>query len=239
MPGRCARGRLRHPRARRFCARRCCMYDRSSGTIRTVQRGARSESPAGRGATDGCRYHGRGAPSSRSRCLDRRVPAPDFCGTLGHGRDGPCSVSRTISRKICSALHTRSASCRRPVSPTLIRPDSREADTFNSRAARDRRRSRLGSVRDSSGRGLNRWDRVDVTGAGWRHPPHRLWSVCGQSEWCCLDDGHRRRHHSPCHCQEHLRSFSDGEESYSCRSTGVAHVSGQNPWIGGCLSPFP
>ncbi len=215
------------------------MYDRSFGTIWTIQRGARSESSAGRGAADGCRHHGRGLSHGRSRCLDRRDRPSDYGGQIGHGKDGPCSVSGTISRKICSALQTRTASCRRRVSPTLIRPDAREADTFNSRAARDRRRGRLGSVRDGSGWGLDRWDRVDVTGAGWRHPPHRLWSVCGQSERCCLYDGHRRRHHPPCHRQEHLRSFSDGEQSFSRRSTGVAPVSGPDSWIGGCLSPFP
>ena len=62
------------------------MYDRSPGAIGAVQCGTRSESPAGRGAADGCRDHGRGAPQSRSRRLDRRNRASDYGGPTGHGR---------------------------------------------------------------------------------------------------------------------------------------------------------
>ena len=214
------------------------MYDRSPGTIWTVQCGTRSESPTGRGAADGRCPHGRGLSNGRSRCLDRRDPAPDFGGTLGHGRDGPCSVSRTISRKICSALQTRSASFRRRVSPTLLRPDSREAETLKNRTARDRRRGRLGSIRDGGGRGFDWRHRVDAAWAGWRQPAHRLWSVCGQSEWRCVDDGHRRRHHPPCNCQEYLRSSRYGEKSRGRRTTGIAHAGVSYQWVGRCLSPL-
>ena len=164
------------------------MHDRSSGTIGAVQRRTRRESPAGRGTADGRRNHGRGPSQSRSRRLNRRNRAPNYGGPPGYGRDGPCSVSRPACRKICATFQTRSASFHRSASPPLLRPDSRETKTFNNRTARDRRRCRLGSVRDGGGGGLDRWDRVDATGAGRRHPAHWLWTVCGQSEWCSVDD---------------------------------------------------
>ena len=113
-----------------------------------------------------------------------------------------------------------------------------KAETFNNRTARDRRRCRLGSVRDGGGRGLDRGYRFDVAGAGWRQPAHRLWSLRGQSEWCCVDDGHRRRHHPPCDRQEYLRSSGYGEEPCGRRSTGVADARVSDPWVGWGLSPL-
>ena len=102
----------------------------------------------------------------------------------------------------------------------------------------DRRRCRLGSVRDGGGRGVDRGYRFDVAGAGWRQPAHRLWSLRGQSERCRVDDGNGRRHHPPCNRQEYLRSSSYGEEPCGRRSTGVADAGVSDPWIGWGLSPL-
>ena len=71
------------------------------------------------------------------------------------------------------------ASFRRRASPSLLRPDSRKTETFNNRAAWDRRRCRLGSLRDGGGRGFDRGYRFDVAGAGRRQPAHWLWSLRG------------------------------------------------------------
>ncbi len=218
MSGRCARGRLWHPCARRSCPRRRRMYDRSSGAIRTVQCGTRSESSAGRGAADGCRDHGRGAPQSRSRCLDRRDRASDYGGHAWSWKRramfllvGPSGradllhgISTATERAIVSTGVPRRLSSRR----TDDSRSTKQKRSSGTETARDRRRCRLGSVRDGGGRGFDRRHRFDVARAGWRQPAHRLWGLRGQSEWCCVDDGNRRRHHPPCNRQEYLRSSS-------------------------------
>ena len=101
--------------------------------------------------------------------------------------DEPCSASRTVRRQICATFQTRSASFHRRASPPLLRTDSREE-----KRSPTERHGTVGAVAlDRSGR----WRRASTggidsmsPGAGWRQPAHRLWSLRGQSEWCCVDD---------------------------------------------------